>query len=114
MRRRRNMRWTPSSQIAKVEVLATDTHGHSLHAPGKRGKSQMKHCFCGGVVFVFASLMLVSSARAQDQASTAPPTNDAILQHMQALEKEVQDLRAEVTALKSTPVPASATAPVAE
>jgi len=74
----------------------------------------MKHCFCGGVVFIFASLMLVSSARAQDQANTAPPTNDAILQHMQALEKEVQDLRAEVTALKNAPAAAPAAASPAQ
>src|SRR5712671_4208874 len=71
----------------------------------------MKHCFCGGVVFVFASLMLVSSARAQDQASTPPPAIDAILQHMQELQEEVKALRAEVTALKSSDKPAAPATP---
>ncbi len=61
-----------------------------------------------GIVFVLTCLMLVSSANAQDQAGTAPPSNEAILQHMQQLEQEVKDLRAEVTALKSLPAPAAA------
>lgn len=59
--------------------------------------------------------MLASSAAAQDQATTPPPSNEAILLHLQALEKEVQDLRAEVTALKNAPAPdpASASTPAA-
>jgi hypothetical protein len=39
------------------------------------------------------------------------PTNDAILQHMQELENEVQELRAEVVALKSVDKAASPAAP---
>jgi hypothetical protein len=69
----------------------------------------MMNCFHDkGIVFVLACLMLVSSANAQDQAGTAPPSNEAILQHMQQLEQEVKDLRAEVNALKSLPAPAAA------
>ncbi len=63
---------------------------------------------CLGIV---SSLMLVSSASAQDQAGTLPPTNEAILQHMQELEREVKELRAEVTTLKGEPATPAATAP---
>ncbi len=49
----------------------------------------------------------MSFGRAQDQASTTPPTNQAILEHMQELEQEVKQLRAEVVALKSTEKPAA-------
>jgi hypothetical protein len=63
------------------------------------------------LVMLFASL-----SYAQDQASTAPPANDAIVHHMEELEEQVKELRAEVAALKSsdktatpaTPVPAAA------
>ncbi len=57
--------------------------------------------------------MLVSSANAQDQVGTAPPSNETILRKMQQLEQEVKDLRAEVTALKSGAAAASAPAPSA-
>ena len=67
-------------------------------------------CFHKGFVFVLTCLMFVSSASAQDQAGTAPPSNEAILQHMQQLEQELKDLRAEVTALKSGATAASAPA----
>lgn len=49
---------------------------------------------------LLASLLFVSIGRAQEQASTTPPSQDAILQHMQELEKQVQELRAEVATLK--------------
>jgi len=107
------MRWTAAELIAKVRLLAADTHRDSLHAPGGKGRSTMRDCFYQGAGLVFAGLMLVSSVRAQDQAST-PTSNDAILQHMQALEKEVQELRAEVTALKGAPTPVPAAAPPVE
>ncbi|MGD0790647.1 MAG: outer membrane beta-barrel protein [Terriglobales bacterium] len=63
-----------------------------------------------GAAVLFVSLLLTSFGRAQEQAST-PPTNDAILQHMQELEREVKELRAEVTALKSAPATTTAAAP---
>jgi hypothetical protein len=55
---------------------------------------------------VLAGLLLVSFGRAQDQASPTPPTNEAILQHMLDLEKQVKDLRAEVAVLKGPDKPA--------
>jgi len=66
-----------------------------------------------GAAIVIVSLVLVAAGRAQDQASATPPTNDAILHQMQELQEEVKALRAEVTALKSTPAPAPAPAPAA-
>jgi hypothetical protein len=59
------------------------------------------------VVFVFVSL-----SYGQDQASTAPPTNDAIAHHMEELEEQVKELRAEMAALKSSDKTASAAATV--
>jgi len=59
---------------------------------------------------VLASLLLASVGQAQETATTTPPTQDAILQHMQELEKEVQDLRAEVATLKNAEKPAPAAA----
>jgi hypothetical protein len=58
-----------------------------------------------------ASLMLVSAGWAQEQPSASPPTQDAILQHMQELEKEVQELRAEVATLKNADKAAPAATP---
>jgi hypothetical protein len=51
---------------------------------------------------VWTSLLLVTLGRAQEPASTVPPTNEAILQHMQELEKEVKELRATVATMQST------------
>jgi hypothetical protein len=59
------------------------------------------------VVFVFVSL-----SYGQDQASTAPPTNDAIAHHIEELEEQVKELRAEMAALKSSDKTASAAATV--
>jgi hypothetical protein len=59
------------------------------------------------VVFVFVSL-----SYGQDQASTATPTNDAIAHHMEELEEQVKELRAEMAALKSSDKAASAAATV--
>jgi hypothetical protein len=70
----------------------------------------MKTCSQLGAAVVFVSLLLTSVGRAQEQAS-APPTNDAILQHMQELEREVKELRAEVTSLKGGDKSAPAAAP---
>jgi hypothetical protein len=63
-----------------------------------------------GAGIVLAGLLLVSFGRAQDQASTTPPTNQAILEHMQELEQQVKELRAEVATLKSAEKPAPAAA----
>ena len=69
-----------------------------------------------GVVFFVTCLLVASCASAQDQAGTASPSNEAILQHMQLLEQQVKDLSAEVAALKNgasaSTAPAPATAPV--
>ena len=61
----------------------------------------------GGAI-VLVSLLLTSVGHTQEQPST-PPTNEAILQHMQELEQEVKELRTEVTTLKSAQ--ATTTAP---
>jgi hypothetical protein len=55
-----------------------------------------------GAVIAIASLLLASAGYAEDQPSMATPNNDAILQHMQELERQVEQLRAEVTMLKNT------------
>src|SRR5438128_12172579 len=36
MRRRRSMRWTEAELLAKVCLLAADTHSDSLRAPGEK------------------------------------------------------------------------------
>src|SRR6202165_934230 len=68
-----------------------------------------------GPAIVIVSLLLVAAGRAQDQATTAPPTNDAILHQRQELQEEVKALRAEVPAFKSRPAqpPAPTQAPAA-
>jgi hypothetical protein len=57
-------------------------------------------------------LVFVSLSYGQDQASTAPPTNDAIAHHIEELEEQVKELRAEMAALKSSDKTASAAATV--
>jgi putative OmpL-like beta-barrel porin-2 len=64
-------------------------------------------------MIVLASLLLGSFARAQGQTSATSPTNDAIVEHMRELEQEVNELRAEVDALKSAEKPAPAATPAA-
>jgi hypothetical protein len=67
-------------------------------------------------VIAIASLMFVSVSRGQE-ASSAPLSNDAIVHHMEELEQQVKELRAEVAALKekgndksATTIPVSAPA----
>jgi putative OmpL-like beta-barrel porin-2 len=64
-------------------------------------------------MIVLASLLLGSFARAQGQTSATSPTNDAIVEHMRELEQEVNELRAEVAALKSAEKPAPVATPAA-
>jgi hypothetical protein len=73
---------------------------------GRKQATQMSSRSHLGAVIVLFSLLFVSFGQAQD--TSAPPTNDVILHHMQELEQEVKDLRAEVTALKSAPAAAPA------
>src|SRR4029077_5964180 len=56
----------------------------------------------------FAVLLSGSTSFGQNQASTAPPTNDGIVHHMEELEDQVKELRAEVAALKDNDKPATA------
>src|SRR6266550_5133010 len=64
-----------------------------------------------GVAIVLASLLLVSPGLAQEQASAGPSNNDAIGHHMEELEEQVKELRAEVTALKGSDKPATPATP---
>ena len=64
--------------------------------------------FHSGAVIAFAVLLSGSTSFGQNQASTAPPTNDAIVHHMEELEEQVKELRAEVAALKDNDKPATA------
>lgn len=68
-------------------------------------------CFHKVFAFVLTCFMFVSFAQAQDQAGTAPLSNEAILQKMQQLEQKVKDLSEEVATLKSGAAAASAAAP---
>ena len=52
-----------------------------------------------GAVIAFASLMFVSASRGQE-VSSPPPSNDAIVHHMEELERQVKELRTEVATLK--------------
>jgi hypothetical protein len=104
------MRWTRVGSTAKVNLLAAEAHGPPLHAPGEKEDIQMSNRSHLGAAVVFVSLLLTSFGRAQEQA-TAPPTNDAILQHMQELERQVKELQAEVSTLKSAPATTTAAAP---
>jgi hypothetical protein len=53
------------------------------------------------------TVLLAIAGQAQDQVS-APPSNQAILEHMQELEQQVKQLRAEVATLKNTDKPTAA------
>src|SRR6202045_1802982 len=94
-----------------LQWLATDAHGHRLYAPGEKAGTKMKNHPPFGVAVVLASLLLVSPGLAQERAGTSPPTNDAIVHHMEELEEQVKELRAEVTALKGSDKPATPAAP---
>lgn len=55
-------------------------------------------------VFV-ASLLLGSTVQAQDSAGTVTPTNDAIAKHIEEMEQELKELRAQVATMKATDKP---------
>ncbi len=52
-----------------------------------------------GAMITLASLMLVPASQGQE-ASSAPPSNDAVIHHMEELEQQVKELRSEISAMK--------------
>lgn len=67
------------------------------------------------IAVVVCSFAFASLSHGQDQASNAAPANDAIVHHMEELEEQVKELRAEVAALKGNDKPAApATAAAAQ
>src|ERR1700730_6676787 len=111
MRHRKSMSWTWMQPPITLQWLATDAHCHPLYAPGEKAGTKMKNHPPFGVAIVLASLLLVSPGLAAERAGTSPPTNDAIIHHMEGLEEQVEGLRAEVTALKGSDKPATPAAP---
>jgi hypothetical protein len=105
------MSWTWNQPPGSLQWLAGDAHRVSAERTRGKVSNLMMNRSHTGAAIVIVSLLLVAVGRAQDQASATPPTNDAILHQMQELQEEVKALRAEVTALKSSPPPASAPAP---
>ncbi len=99
IQRSKSMRWTPDSQTAKFAVLTADVLGHPLMYQGRKLDTKMRSRSLKGAMIAFASLLLVPFSRGQEPTS-APPSNDAIVHHMEELEQQVKDLRAEVAALK--------------
>src|SRR2546425_10576869 len=61
-----------------------------------------------GAAIAVVFMLFVSLSYGQDQASAAPPANDAIVHHMEELEEQVKELRAEVAALKGSDKTAAA------
>jgi hypothetical protein len=81
---------------------------------GRKRENQMNRSHLGAAIAVVV-MLFASLSYGQDQASTAPPSNDAIVHHMEELEDQVKELRAEVAALKGsdkTAPAATAAAPV--
>src|SRR6202171_4699254 len=113
MRHRKSMSWTWEQPPGSLQWLAAEAHRVSVERTRGKVSNLMMNRSHTGAAIVIVSLLLVSVGRAQDQATAAPPTNDAILHQMQELQEEVKALRAEVTALKSTPAQAPAPTPAA-
>jgi putative OmpL-like beta-barrel porin-2 len=65
-----------------------------------------------GAVITFASLLLAPVGHTQEANST-PPSNDAIVHHMEELEQQVKELRTELAALKDQKENTAAVAPAA-
>lgn len=40
-----NMRWTRTGWTPKVNLLASEAHGHPLHAPGENWRNETMDCF---------------------------------------------------------------------
>jgi len=38
------MRWTRAGWTAKVNLVASEAHGHPLHAPGEKASNQIRSC----------------------------------------------------------------------
>jgi putative OmpL-like beta-barrel porin-2 len=55
-----------------------------------------------GAVLAFALLLFVPVSYGQNQTSATPLANDVIVHHMEELEEQVKELRAEVAALKGS------------
>src|SRR5262249_9783808 len=75
---------------------------------------QMRSRSYAGAMVVIVCLMFVSPSRGQDQTSAAPPANDVMAKHIEDMELEIKELRAEIATLKGgtekprveTPAPA--------
>jgi hypothetical protein len=62
----------------------------------------MRNWYKGWPALLLAGLLVVSPLTAQDQASTASPTSEAYAQRMDAMEKEIQSLRAQLAEVRDT------------
>lgn len=84
---------------------------HCMHQ-GRKRDTLMNRSHTGAAIAV-VFMLFVSLSYGQDQASAAPPANDAIVHHMEELEEQVKELRAEVATLKGSDKTAPAATPAA-
>lgn len=64
-----------------------------------------------GWLILLAGMLVVSPIKGQDQPNAAQPTSEAYTQRMDAMEKEIQSLRAQIADLRNTGKPEDGTAP---
>jgi hypothetical protein len=82
-------------------VLAAEALGIRCMHQGRKRENLMNRSHLGAAIAVV--LMLFGSlSYGQDQASATPPSSDAIVHHMEELEQQVKELRAEVAAMKGS------------
>lgn len=82
---------------------------------GRKLDIQMRDRSRKALAMVFAILLFVSASRGQE-TTAAPASNDALVQHVDELSRQVKELRAELATLKSkqSDEPAAATAAPAQ
>src|SRR6202035_4438561 len=82
-------------------MLAAEALGIRCMHQGRKRENLMNRSHLGAAIAVV--LMLFGSlSYGQDQASATPPSSDAIVHHMEELEQQVKELRAEVAAMKGS------------
>ncbi|ABF43447.1 hypothetical protein Acid345_4447 [Candidatus Koribacter versatilis Ellin345] len=72
----------------------------------------MRNRRCSGAMILFVSLLLPTIARGQEQPSTSQPSAEALAKHLEEMEREIKELRAQVKVLTGEKA-AAETAPAA-
>ena len=91
------MHWTRNLGLAIFTLLTADAHGHPLVYQGGKLEPRMRNRSRARVVVAIANLLLLVPASRGQEAVPTSSSNDALTRHVEELERQLKELRAEVT-----------------